>query len=391
MSSTPPLPDPFGLLTPTPASLRHAFSGKWATFPDDVLALWVADMDFPIAPSIRAALRQRLEGTVGYPIYPAHPDFISLLLAKLSLPTFTQRNIKFFTGVVPSLYAAVHAFTAPGDDVLTFTPIYPPFLAAIADQGRNPIKVPLALTHDGYRLDLNAAERALTPKTTLLLFCNPHNPTGRVWTNVELQQLSAFAQSHNLLLVSDELHAGLTLDPSATPFISLHTVATEAARNNLLFLTGPCKTYNTAGLGIGAALSHNPDLIARLGNAVTALNGHPSTMSYTMWQAALKDDGQWLGAVLSLLRKNRSTLNTWWNATYPNTPFHPPEATYLAWLDFRRHPHAATIHKHFLTQAKVALVDAPSFGNNDLQGFLRLNFATTPAILEEALDRLGKA
>ena len=371
--------------------LRHPESFKWSTYGDDVLPLWVADMDFAIAPSILAVLQKRLTQTIGY--HPLSPDsaLTKLLREKLErqglidLPA--KAGINYLGGVVSGLYAAVLALTAPGDEVITFTPIYPPFLSAITEHGRIAKHAALSPTPQGWQIDWPALEACVTPATRLLMLCNPHNPTGRVWTTDELSRLAEFAERHRLWVVSDELHADLTLDG---PFTAFASIAPRDVRLRTITLTGPCKTYNTAGLGIGAMVSHHAPLITRLRKMTAGIASHPAALSVTMWQAALQDDGVWLAAVLKQLRSNRERLTAFIRDRLPGVTYLGTQATYLAWLDYRIHPHAADIQKYLLKTARVALNDGPMFGPG-YQGFVRLNFATSTTILTAALDRLAAA
>jgi cystathionine beta-lyase len=366
--------------------LRHPDSVKWMHYPPDVLALWVADMDFDIAPSIRAALIERCGRPLGYHIF--NDPLLPLLREKLhrtGFPTIPDRGIAFISGVVQGLFASVLGLTQPGEDVMTMTPIYPPFLWAIQRQNRGARLPRLKDTPQGWQIDFDAMESAITPTTRLLMICHPHNPTGRVWNVDELREIANFADRHQLFVVSDELHADLTLDGPFVPFVS---IAPPQLQMRTVTLTGPCKTYNTAGLGIGAMISHNPDLIEKLKKSLYGIGGHPSTMSFTMWRAALRDDGQWLSTVLEKLRANRQLLHRFVTERLPSVRISPPEATYLAWLDYRAHPKSAEIQKYLLDTAKVALNPGPDFGPGN-EGYVRLNFATSPAILQEALDRLA--
>jgi len=367
--------------------LRHPDSFKWTYHADDILPLWVADMDFPIAPSIHAALHARLDLGIGYQSIKTDLDeLLRQKLHRLGMPELPAKGaISFLTGVVPGLYATVVALTQPGEEVLTFTPIYPPFLASITDHGRVAKQSPLVQGAQDWEIDFTSLDAAVTPTTRLLMLCHPHNPTGRVWSRDELSQLVDFANRHQLFVVSDELHADLTLDG---PFIPFTAVADEHLRMRTVTLTGPCKAYNTAGLGIVAMISHNRELITRIKKAGAGLLGHAGTMSITMWRAALNDDGVWLASVLDYLRANRTLLEAFVRERLPLVDFIPPQATYLAWLDFRRHPRAGDIHQHLLKDAKVGLNDGPQFGEG-YQGFVRINFATSRAILTEALERIA--
>jgi cystathionine beta-lyase len=186
--------------------------------------------------------------------------------------------------------------------------------------------------------------------------------------------------------VSDELHADLSFQGPHVAFVSVN----PALRERTVTLTGPCKTYNTAGLGIGAAISHNTALLDRLAKATAGVMGSPSIMSMTMWTAALSGGADWLAGVKAQLASNRTLLGERLSAELPWVRYTPPEATYLAFLDMRAHPRAADIQAFLLTEAKVALNDGPTFGAG-YQGFVRLNFATSPEILNGALDRIVRA
>lgn len=372
-------------------SLRHADSFKWATYADDVLPLWVADMDFAVAPSILAKLHERLQRPIGYHPLKLQSTLIDLLRNKVEatgIVGLPERGwIRFLGNVVSGLYASVMALSSPGDEVITFTPIYPPFLSAITDNDRVARHVAMEPVDGQWRIDFARLEAAISPSTRLILFCNPHNPTGRVWTRDELEKLADVAQRHRLWVVSDELHADLTLDGEFTPFAA---VASDDLRQRTLTLTGPCKTYNTAGLSIGAMISHNPELVSRVYRKTAGIAPVPSVLSVTMWQAALEDDGQWLADVRGQLNANRQLLADFVRERLPGVSYSGSQATYLAWLDYRQHPKAAGIQQYLLKTAKVALNNGKDFGPG-FEGFVRLNFATSRAILTEALERLASA
>ena len=372
------------------ASLRHPESTKWLKYPADVLPLWVADMDYAVAPVIMAALRERASSGLGYFQYlQPEPGVSALLREKLATQSITELpegGIRSLPGVVPGLYASVLGLTSPGDEVISMTPIYPPFMSAIADYGRHLRAAELVHGEAGWQIDWEALEAAVTPGTRLLMFCHPHNPTGRVWTQAELARLAEFVLRHRLWVVSDELHADLSFQGAHQAFVSVN----PALRERTVTLTGPCKTYNTAGLGIGAAVSHNLDLLDRLARASVGVMGSASAMSMTMWIAALTGGAQWLETVMAQLLANRDLLTRRLRAELPWVRYSPPEATYLAFLDLRAHPRAADIQAFLLSEAKVALNDGLTFGPG-YQGFVRLNFATSPEILNEAIARLVTA
>ncbi|GAA3996979.1 pyridoxal phosphate-dependent aminotransferase [Deinococcus rubellus] len=375
----------------SPDRLRHADSTKWTFYDEDVLPMWVADMDFPVAEPILTALRERLTRSIGYAQVTGDPVLKTQLIDKLErdgLIGLTPEGVSFLPGVVPGLYAAVQALTQPGDEIMTVVPIYPPFLSAITDHGRVLNAVPLTESQQGWTLDMDALEAAVTPRTKLLMLCHPHNPAGRVWTRAELEQMADLALKHGLYVVSDELHADLRY-PDAPEYVPFAAVRPELAQR-VVTLTGPCKAYNTAGLGIGAMISHNPELVAQLEKATKGIMGHASALSITMWQTALSGGAEWLAETLKYLQANRDFLSEFMARELPDVPYTPPQATYLAWFDLRNHPRAADIQNYLLEEGKLALNDGLNFGAG-YQGFVRLNFATSRELLQEGLTRLARA
>lgn len=383
--------DPYGTLDP--ATLRHPDSLKWTMYPEGVIPLWVADMDYPVAPPIVAALRERLTRGLGYHQLLGDPTLGTALrshLATQGLTDLPEDGLTFLPGVVPGLYAAVNGLTQPGEPVLTMTPIYHPFHLAITEQGRRVAAAPLREGETRWEINWEALEAA-AQGARLLMLCHPHNPTGRVWDAAELARLRDFVLEHDLYVVSDELHADLRYTDA--PFEAF--AADPRVRDRTITLTGPAKAYNTAGLGIGAMVGHDPALVKRVKTAAGGLMGHPSALSVTAWQAALRGGGPWLADTVKYLCGNRDVMAAFLQAQLPWVRFTPPEATYLAWLDLRAHPRAGDIQKFLLEEARIAVHDGPVFAPEDLkpryQGFIRLNFATSRALLVEALERMARA
>jgi cysteine-S-conjugate beta-lyase len=292
------------------------------------------------------------------------------------------QHLWLVSSVVPGLYAAVQGLTVPGDEIITQTPIYPPFLTSITDHGRVALQNPLRFTETGWEIDFEQLETLPTPNTKVFMICNPQNPTGRVFTRAELEPLADFVARHDLLVISDELHAELILDGSHVPFASL-----PGMRERTVTLTGPCKAYNTAGLGGGVMIAHNTELLERSKRATKGLMGHPTSLSMTMWQAGLEVGDEWRTDTLAYIRANRDLLTAWLRDHLPEVRYHPLQGTYLAWMDFNAFPFAATLHKTLLEEAKVGLNDGPPYGDG-YAGWLRINLATSRAILVEALGRI---
>ncbi|WP_233554671.1 MalY/PatB family protein [Deinococcus cavernae] len=376
-----------------PAELRHADSIKWMQYPEGVVPMWIADMDFPVAEPILAALRERLTRPIGYPTLNGNSPLVTLLREKFAaqgLGDMPADGIAFLPSVVPGLYAAVNALSEPGEKVVTMVPVYHPFHLAITNLGREVVGVPLLDSGERWEVDWDALDAACA-ETKVLMLCHPHNPTGRVWDAEELRRLRELAIKHDLYVISDELHADLRF--TGQPFEAF--AADERVRARTVTVTGPCKAFNTAGLGIGALVSHDPELVRRIMTKTSGLMGHPSALSITMWHAALAEGGPWLADTVAYLKDNRDFLGAFLHQRLPWVKFHPVEATYLAWLDLRTHAQTADIQNFLLNEAKVAIHNGPVFAPDAqkplYQGFVRLNFATPRPILQDALERMAQA
>ncbi|GHF98264.1 aminotransferase class I [Deinococcus piscis] len=378
----------------TAEAVRHPVSLKWNTYPAGALALWIADMDLPISEELRCALTERLGVPLGYSdVTSAAVPLKALLIRRLQeqgVPDLTGDHIRLMPAVVPGLYASVAAFTAPGESVVALTPTYPPFHMAVQTQGRVWRSAPLRDDGQSWQIDWDALEAAITPDTRLLLLCHPHNPSGRVWTPQELTRLAEVAERHDLTVCSDELHADLRY-PGAPAFQSFASLPAAAERT--VVLTGPGKSYNIAGIGCGAMISRNPQLLARVQDTVGGLLGQPHPFNVSAWELALTHAQPWLDEVLDYLDGNRQLIREWADGE-PLVRCHTPEATYLAWLDLRAHPEAQRMQQ-YLVQQGVALNDGTTFTApqeaGQYQGFVRLNFATSRPVLREALERISRA
>jgi cysteine-S-conjugate beta-lyase len=296
-----------------------------------------------------------------------------------------DKNFMWTSSVVPALYACILGLTDVGDEVITQTPVYPPFLTSVRDHNRVALENPMKIVDGQWQIDFDHLETLPTPKTKILMLCNPQNPTGRVFLRNELERLADFAKRHNLVIVSDELHSMLRLEGQHIPIASL----SEDAQKRTLTLTGPCKAFNTAGLGGGVILAHNTALLERIQKATKGLMGHPNVLGMEMWRAGLEESGAWLEDILEYLRGNRDFLGQWLEQNLPEVGCIPAQGTYLAWLDFTALPNAEQMHKTLLENAKVGLNDGPPYGAG-YAGWLRINFATSRAILQEALERIER-
>lgn len=365
---------------------RQYPSQKWHRYDEDVLPLWVADMDFISPPAVIGALQARVgHGVFGY----GHTaGSLCQTLCQWSRQHYDWEIDAdwqiWLPGVVPALHLASLALTQPGDGILTVTPIYPPFLKVAEHTGRLAQYAELAppATPEGaWRLDREALEAAITPRTRLLLWCHPHNPTGHVWQFEELTILAELAERHDLLIASDELHCDLILDGGRhRPLAALFP---ELAKR-IITLWAPSKTFNLAGLTTACAVVPDRELRRRLQVAMAGLIPDCNVLGLLAAEVAYAEGEPWRQALLEVLRGNRQMIAEYVEG-WPNVSWQPPQATYLAWLDLRQAGLGDSPQQALLEQTRVALSDGADFG---WPGFIRLNFGTPTSLLEQALQRL---
>ncbi|WP_163650362.1 PatB family C-S lyase [Modicisalibacter sp. 'Wilcox'] len=370
----------------TPIDRRQHPSQKWHRYAPDVLPLWVADMDFVSPPAIVEALEARVaHGVFGY---GTTPDSLREALCRWSATHYDWSIAPewqvWLPGVVPALHLACRLLTAPGEGVLTVTPIYPPFLKVAEQHGRLAQTVALsepAASGEPWRLEREALEAAITPETRLLLWCHPHNPTGRVWSVGELALLAELAERHDLTIVSDELHCDLILDDA--PHRPLAALFPDLAAR-IVTLWAPSKTFNVAGLGCACAVIPDPALRERWRAAMRGAMPDVNVLGMLAAEVAYTDGEPWRQALLAVLRDNRRRLFAAVEG-WPGVRATPPEATYLAWLDLREAGLGDSPQQRLLEDARVALSDGADFG---WPGFVRVNFGTPASVLDAALERL---
>ncbi len=361
-------------------------SHKWGRYEGrDVIPLWVADMDFRSAPPIIEALHERVShGVFGY----TDPPVALVDAVRASLRAEYQWDISpdwivWLPGLVSGLNVLCRAVGVAGDDVITFTPIYPPFLSAPVFAERAVVKVPLILEGGFWRPDLEALERAIGPRAKLLLLCSPHNPVGRVWSEAELAGLAAIARRYDLIIGSDEIHAGLVLDEDK-PHIPIATLSPEIGARTVT-LMAPSKTFNIPGLGCSFAVISNAKLRRAFCQAMAGIVPHVNLFGFVAAEAAYRKGTPWRRGLLAYLRGNRDLLESGIEAI-PGLRMTHVEATYLAWIDARETSIARPVE--FFENAGVGLSGGADF---DGAGFVRLNFGCRRALLAEALERMRRA
>ncbi len=372
------------------AVLRQRTGEKWQQYPDDVLPLWVADMDFEVADPIRRRLAHALSiGDLGYPWHPqptALPALFADRMQRLYGWEIDPRKIELLTEVVQGMYVAVRQFTEPGDGVIVQRPIYPPFVSTVEKLGRRLEDNALREAEVSYQLDLELL-REQAQRSKLLLFCNPHNPTGRVLRRAELEAIAEIAIEHDLLVVSDEIHQELVYEGAR--HIPIASLSPEMAKRTIT-LTSASKAFNIAGLRLAVAVFGSAEVRKRFLGFPRHLRGGMNTLGVMASEAAWRHSDPWLAEVRAYLQANRDFVAEFVRSEMPGVRQTPPEATYLAWMDCRELELPASPGRFFLEHARVGLSDGPSFGPQG-EGFVRLNFSTSRPILEQALGRMAKA
>lgn len=364
---------------------------KWARYAGrDVIPLWIADMDFSAPPAVIHAVGERLrQGVLGYNLATeAQAGAVVDYLGRHFDWAIEPEWIVWLPGLVSGLNIACRSVGGEGAAVFTATPIYPPFLSAPVFSGRTLASVPLVRDGQGWLWDFPGVDAALGASyAKLFLLCHPHNPTGRVWDEDELLQVAALAEKYDLVVCADEIHAGLVLDPTLRhrPYASLSPRI--AARS--ITLMAPSKTYNIPGLGAAFAVIPDAGLRLRFHRAMQGIVPHVNVLGMTALQAALTECDDWQRELLSYLRDNARAVERA-VALAPTLDMAAVEATYLAWIDARELCRERGIDdpaKHFEAHG-LGLSDGAEFG---APGFVRLNFGTRRALLDEALERLTAA
>jgi cysteine-S-conjugate beta-lyase len=371
----------------TPVNRVGTDSQKWQKYAGrDILPLWVADMDFRSAPAIIAALHERVEqGVFGYarPVKSTVDAVVQAMAARYHW-RIDPSWIVWLPGLVVGLNVTAQAFAEPGDEVLSLSPVYPPFMSAPKNSARTPVLVPWAPTNGTWTIDWDALERAVTPRTKLFYLCNPHNPLARVWRRDELVRLGEFCLRHNLVLCSDEIHCDLIFDP-ALPHIPTSVLSPEIAARTIT-LMAPSKTYNVPGLGTSIAIIPDSGRRARFIRATAGIVAEVTTLGFAACEAAYRDSEPWRQDLLAYLRGNRDYLLAAVKSDLPGVVVEAPvEATYLLWLNVTALGLTDPV-AHF-EKSGVGLSDGTPFGAAK-GSHVRLNFGCTRATLIEAVKRM---
>ncbi len=369
---------------------RSTESLKWHAYPEEVIPMWIADMDFVSPEPVIRALRERVEhGIFGYPMeMPEVRQVILDRLANLYQWVVQPEDIILVPGVVKGFNLACLAVASPGGGVLVMPPVYPPILQAPVKTETIRQEVPLIQNTDSsYRIDWDKFEATIDKHTRLFILSNPHNPVGRVFRRDELERMAEICLRRGVIICSDEIHCDLLFQ--GYHHIPIASLDSEIAQHTIT-LMAPSKTYNIPGLQCSFAVISNPELRQKYLTATRGLVGGVNLMGMVAMVAAYRHGQEWLEQVLAYLEGNRDVLFEYISTNMPAVRMAKPEGTYLAWLDCRHIVTEVNCAQFFLEKAKVALEDGLKFGREG-KGFVRLNFACPRSMLIEALERMKRA
>ncbi len=373
--------------------LRQRKSEKWSTHARDVLPAWVAEMDYPLAEPITRALQTAVDHwDVGYPLAARATGIVEAFAQRMTdrfeWPIEPER-VEVLSDVVQGLYIALETFSEPGGGAVVQTPIYPPFLGCVERSGRRLVENRLVPGPGGFEIDFDGLRRSIeVERPRMLLLCNPHNPSGRVLRRDELERIADLALEFDQVVVMDEIHCDLVHDGRAhIPFATL----SEEVASRTITLNSASKSFNIPGLRCAVAhfgseaLHHR--FVARYDRHV---RGGLGILGLYASIAAWQEGQPWLDAVRALLRRNRDHMLAWLAQHLPGIRTFPVEGTYLAFMDCAGLGLPAPPARHFLRHGRVAVNAGSAFGGG-FDSYVRLNFATSPAILDQVLGRMRTA
>ncbi|MGI8695394.1 MAG: MalY/PatB family protein [Mycobacteriales bacterium] len=371
----------------TEPELRRRRSAKWQAYGEDVLPAWVAECDVPLAAPITAALRGAVEhGDTGY----AYPGGLSGVVARWLAARWDWQvdpaGLITAADVMTGVADVLRIVTSPGDRVVIVPPVYPPFAATVRRVGRQPVEVPVIDDGTAWQLDLGGLQAAFRAGAAALLLCSPHNPLGMVWPRDTLAAAAALADRYGVFVLSDEIHAPLTLPGSThTPY----PVVSPAAERSVVF-TSASKAWNLAGLKCAVIVPGSPAVRDRIAPLAPDSGWHIGHFGAIAAEAAFRDGGPWLHGFLTHLDRNRALLGELLAEHLPEVGYRPPAASYLAWLDCRALGFGDNPADVFLQRGRVALSAGADFGTPG-RGYARLNIGTTAPLLAEAVRRMAAA
>lgn len=357
----------------------------------DLISLWVADMDFAAPKEITEALKKRLEHEAyGYTFCGVefHESYKNWLKKRFNWE-IKREWVAIMPGVVPTLVLSVLTFTKPGDKVLIQSPVYFPFYRSIESQERTIVNSELINENGEYKMDFVDLEKQFSHGVKMMILCSPHNPVGRVWNKGELTKLSELCCKYKVLLVSDEIHADLVYKPNQ--HFPIPTISEDIAQNSIIAIA-PGKTFNIAGNTVSIAVIPNKEIYDKFYNAALAMGFEViNLMGIEAFTAAYTHGEAWLEELLKTIYDNYKFTKEYLNKYIPEIVVSPLQGTYLLWLDFRfLGMNNDDLMNFFIEKAGLALNDGGQFGEAGI-GFMRINLATDKAMLETALKAMKEA
>jgi cysteine-S-conjugate beta-lyase len=368
-----------------PDGLRRRISMKWSTYDPDVLPMWVAEMDFPLAEPIRRVLHELVDrGDTGYPTGGSYVEALARFAARRYGWTPDPALAAAVPDVMTGVEYAIDRLTDPGDGVAFLTPAYPPFFVSVASTRRAVVAVPMTGGAEaGWTVDGDALDAALRAGAKAVLLCNPHNPTGRVFGPGELGIVAELADRHGVPVISDEIHAPLILD-RRTPHVPFPTLNADC-----VCLHSASKGWNLPGLKAAILVAGSRAIHDRLaGPALTELSERTGIFGVAAGAAAFDEGETWLADTVDYIAVNHGLVAELLPKALPGARVTEAQATYLAWLDLRGTGLAGEPADVLLDKARVALVRGPNFGS-PYRGFARMNVGTSRPIVQAALDRIA--
>ena len=368
-------------------SRKETFSTKWLKFSEeDVIPMWIADMDFVCPDEITSAIKERVDqGIFGYTdIPPSLTDIFIRRVKENTDWTVEKEWIVWIPGGVVGLNVACKTVLAPGQIAMVPSPIYAPFTDAPENMDRGFIKTHLIDNQGRLEFDFEAIKTLLTEDTKMFFLCNPQNPGGTVFGEQEIKEISALCEKRKIIVCSDEIHSDLILEEGLrhVPFASLNSYN----KNNSITLMGPCKTFNIAGFPIASAIIPNEELRKDFIRNTKGIVAHIDSIAFVAAEAAYSNAQEWHSDLITYLRSNKSLLVERIN-NIEGLSLKGPEAGFLAWIDCSNSG-LKNPFDFFVKEAKVGVYDGAWFGDKN---YVRLNFGCPKSVLEEALDRIEKA
>jgi cystathionine beta-lyase len=362
--------------------LRKSYFGR-----EDVIPMWVADMDFAVPPFVLEAVLERAKHPVyGYSFTPdSYYDALMGWQRRRHRWEIRKEWIAYSPGVVTGLNLIVRGLTSPGDEIIVQPPVYFPFFTCVEKNGRRLLHNQLIEKDGQYSIDFEDLEQKMRAGARMLILCNPHNPVGRCWTRAELEWIGAKSLEYGVLVVSDEIHCDLVFSPHR--HIPFATLSDDIAARTITCIA-PSKTFNLAGLFTSSILISDAGLMGQFKLQEEKLHLSPNIFGLTAAEAAYRNGDEWLTSLMEYLRQNDQFTRDFLAEHMPEVTVSPLEATYLLWMDFRRwNLPAGEVKRKLIETAGLGFVDGREFGAGG-DGFQRMNIGTPRSMLNQALERL---